>query len=106
MENLGFRIPLPNDETWEEVDAAWKTAENDECQKLKSMSTVQLFDYIEHVISDREPIEDKYVSYLGSTEMLDEDGWAAAHYFGYVIVNVLESLVEQLEGKVEMKFIN
>lgn len=106
MENLGFGILLPSDETWQEVEAAWQALENEECQKNNAMTTPQIFDYIEHVISDREPIEDKYVSYLGSTEMLDEDGWAAAHYFGFTIVNVLESLARRLEGKVEFKIIN
>ena len=115
MENLEFRNPLlflridPSHEsgTWEEVGEAWTAVENEECQKISSMSNVQFFDLIEHILSDpkrsAEPIETQYVSYLGSREIYDLDGWDSARYFKYAIKNVLRSLVRRLEGKFQLK---
>ena len=109
MKNLELRNPLHllRIDPGQGVEEAWIAVENEECKKINSMSNVQLFDYIQHIISDpkrsAEPIETQYISYLGSTEIFDLDSWDAAHHFECTIKNVLIALVRRLEGKYQLK---
>ena len=71
---------------------------------IKSMSIDQLFDYIEHVVSDPiEIIETQYVSYLNTTEIFGLIGSDAADKFGGTIATILKTLERRLEGEILLK---
>ena len=86
------------------MEKQWKAMENEECKKINSMSNGQIFDLIQRIIFPPfEPIATQYVSYLGSTEKFDFDGWDAAHFFGTTITNILKSIARRLEGNIQLK---
>ena len=68
------------------------------------MSITQLFDYIEHVVSDPiEIIETQYVSYLNTTEIFGLPGSDAADKFSGTIATILKTLERRLEGEILSK---
>ena len=107
MDNRQFWNPLhflwidPRRETG---PGPWKEVEDQECKMIKSMSIAQLFDYIEHVVSDPiEIIETQYVSYLNTTEIFGLPGSDAADKFGGTIATILKTLERRLEGEILLK---
>ena len=107
MDNRQFWNPLhflwidPGRETG---PGPWKEVEDQECKMIKSMSIAQLFDYIEHVVSDPiEIIETQYVSYLNTTEIFGLIGSDAADKFGETIATILKTLERRLEGEILLK---
>ena len=103
MENREFWNPLHflwTDPSQENGPGPWTDVENEECQKINSMSTVELFEYIDYVLADPiEQFETQYVCYLNTSQIFGLPGPDAADKFGGTIASILKTLERRLEGK-------